>query len=109
MQVGDGGLPGGPRHEFGGDGPFRRAVGGLAGSSDLDAARPLVNGTGSYFINTINVLERQTVSTTGTAREPSPQRFPLVNPQSVSDSDFEDELTPRSVKLQPRKRKREVA
>ena len=41
--------------------------------------------------------------------EPSPERFPLVNPQSVSDSDFEDELTPRSVKLQPRKRKHEVA
>ena len=37
--------------------------------------------------------------------EPSPERFPLVNPQSVSDSDFEYELTPRTVKLQPRKRK----
>ena len=31
------------------------------GSSYPDDARPLVNGTGSYFINTINVLERQTV------------------------------------------------
>ena len=94
MQVGDGGLPGGPRHEFGGDGPFRRAVGGLAaGSSYPDDARPLVNGSG-IRPNTLWLTEQQTVSTTGTAREPSPQRLPLVKPQSVSDSNFEDEGTP---------------
>ena len=47
MQVGDGGLPGGPGHEFGGDGLFRRAIGGVAGSTNrypVDAIT-LVNGS----------------------------------------------------------------
>ena len=42
MQVGDGGLPGGPQHEFVADGPFRRAVGGLLGSRPVAIAAPTI-------------------------------------------------------------------
>ena len=94
MQVGDGGLPGGPGHEFGGDGLFRRAIGGVAGSTNrypVDAIT-LVN---------CSLIRPNTLWLTNAM-------VPLVNPQSVSDSDFEDEgggggaATPRTVKLKPR-------
>ena len=66
---------------FGGDGPCRRAIGG---------------GTSSAMHRHYDAICRGLVNCS------------LVNPQSVSDSDFEDEgggggaATPRTVKLKPR-------
>jgi len=122
MQVGDGGLPGGPEHGFGGDGPCRRAIGGGTSSAmhrQFDAiCRGLVNcslvnpqsvsdsdfedeggGGGAATPRTVKLKPRD--ATVFEVDEPSPERLP-VNPQS-------DEPSPRIVKLRPRKRKREVA